>query len=82
MAIRVTLDTGGQRMLLFDVVGTGTVMQIYEIRSEAGRLSSRLAEEILRQAGDPGPAPNVDAWMTRVTVSSGWAASFCGLSDI
>jgi hypothetical protein len=64
VAVRFQLEHGGQRTALFDLAGDGAAARVVEVRSEAGRLSARLAEEIRREAGEPGA--DTAAWLEGV----------------
>lgn len=65
VAVRFRSDDGAEQTLLFDLAGTTGDPRIVDIRSRDGRLSARMAEAILRDAGPPGP--DAGAWIASVT---------------
>lgn len=63
VALRLILEDGGQRTVIFELTGPPNQGRILDFRSEDGRLSVRMAEQILRDAAPVSDQTAPAAWI-------------------
>ena len=63
VALRLILEDGGQRTVIFELTGPPDQGRILDFRSEDGRLSVRMAEQILRDAAPVSDQTAPAAWI-------------------